>query len=127
MKGKYIGACKYCGQTIAEASFETQEAADIEATNRCTCDKATYEREMRERIEKAEANIDQLFGWGAGNNGFSQLEPDLVEDLKDKARRCGNRGIKSCTIVLKNGEVAQIRAGQAEIKVKRSKTIKAEL
>ena len=127
MKTKYVGACRYWGQTIAAAAFESQEAADLEATNNCKCDKATYDREIRERIEKAEANIDQLFGWGAGNNGFSQLEQDLVEDLKDKARRCGNRGIKSCTIVLTNGEVAQIRAGAAEIRVKRSKTIKAEL
>ena len=125
--GKYVGACRFCGQTIAAAQFESQEEADLEATRSCKCDQATREREHRERIERAEMNIDQLFGWGAGNNGFTQIDPELVADLKDKANRCGSGSIHSCTIVLRNGEIAQIRSGAKEIRVKRTKSIKVEL
>ena len=35
--------------------------------------------------------------------------------------------IRSCTIVLNNGEIARVKAGTKEVKVKRSKTISAEL
>ena len=78
-------------------------------------------------IDKAKDNIDQVFGWGAGNNGFAQLDPSIVEDLKEKAEACGRGAIRSCTIVLNNGEIARVKAGTKEVKVKRSKTISAEL
>lgn len=124
---KYIGACRFCGQVIPAAKYESQEEADLEATRNCKCDKATRERELEEIIQKAKDNIDQLFGWGAGNNGFTQVNPDIVADLKDKAETCGRGEILSCVIVLRNRETARVKAGMKEIKVKRSKTINAEL
>ena len=124
---KFVGACRYCGQTIAAARYPSQEAADIDATYNCKCDKATRARELEEMIDKAKDNIDQVFGWGAGNNGFTQLDPFIVEDLKEKAEACGRGAIRSCTIVLNNGEIARVKAGTKEVKVKRSKTISAEL
>lgn len=124
---KYIGACRFCGQTISAAKFESQEEADLEATRNCKCDRATWERKLQEMIQKAKDNIDQVFGWGAGNNGFTQLDPEIVADLKSKAEACGHGEIRSCTIVLRNGEIARVKAGANEVKVKRSKTISAEL
>ena len=124
---KFVGACRYCGQTIAAARYPSQEAADSDATYNCKCDKATRARELEEMIDKAKDNIDQVFGWGAGNNGFMMLDPFIVEDLKKKAEACGRGAIRSCTIVLNNGEIARVKAGTKEVKVKRSKTISAEL
>lgn len=57
------GACKYCGQTRA---FDVREAVsdaelDEMATEECTCSEARYQRERREKLERAEAWARETF------------------------------------------------------------------
>jgi len=56
-----IAVCPYCGQAVA-IDKESGQPADAAAAMACDCPDARRFRQRKERIERSEAIIDELFG-----------------------------------------------------------------
>ena len=73
-EGYTIGTCRYCGQVVSlERERDTQEAADIAASEECSCYDARAERSVRRQIENAQDRIQKIFGSEAEELGFRPI------------------------------------------------------
>lgn len=60
-----LGTCRYCGQVVnLERERDSQEAADIAASEECSCYDAREERAIRRKIENAQDRIYPQAGRG---------------------------------------------------------------
>lgn len=133
-----VGYCRYCQQgrsvderdvqellmQIAEKCIDfeiteerTQNAANHIATQMCICDGAAHERWMREALENAIANIEQIFG---------EKDEYMVQYLKEGAEMICKGHVKKITIDTGKGIKAIISYGKDGIRVKREKKITEE-
>ena len=61
--GYTLGTCRYCGQVVnLERERDSQEAADIAASEECSCYDAREERAIQRNIENAQDRIQKVFG-----------------------------------------------------------------
>lgn len=115
------GACPYCGQmkdieVLNEAEVSTEMIDDM-VMLQCDCQEAINEQRRRNKIEKAEKDIESLF---ADADGIQAI-------LKEGLRQLVGYQIDSLTI--KNGLVSAKLAETAKggIKVERTITKKESL
>lgn len=126
----YTGVCSYCGQ-VAElpAPCDTEADANNLASQRCSCDIAKAERNLRLSVESAKNCVRELFGAPAADRGFAEVKTqkgmDLMLALVDLA---AGGEIDSASIVLSGyckGTVS--RTAKGKIKIKRAETKSAEM
>lgn len=78
-----LGTCRYCGQVVnLERERDSQEAADIAASEECSCYDAREERAIRRKIENAQDRIQKVFGSEAEELGFRPINaPEPIGEL----------------------------------------------
>lgn len=86
-EGYTLGTCRYCGQVVSlERERPTQEAADIAASEECSCYDAREERAIRRKIENAQDRIQKVFGSEAEELGFRPINaPEPIQLMNDIA------------------------------------------
>lgn len=82
-----LGTCRYCGQVVnLERERDSQEAADIAASEECSCYDAREERAIRRKIENAQDRIQKVFGSEAEELGFRPINaPEPIQLMNDIA------------------------------------------
>ena len=66
-----LGTCRFCGQLVnLERERDTQEAADIAASEECSCYDAREERAIRRKIENAQDRIQKISGVRPRSSAF---------------------------------------------------------
>ena len=77
----YIGICRFCGQSVAlDREYETEDAANIAASETCDCPGAKTERATQKQIEAGEHRVRQVFGDEAERLGFRPVDsPEPIE------------------------------------------------
>ena len=85
--GYTLGTCRYCGQVVSlERERPTQEAADIAASEECSCYDAREERAICRKIENAQDRIQKVFGSEAEELGFRPINaPEPIQLMNDIA------------------------------------------
>ena len=124
-EGYTIGTCRYCGQVVSlERERDTQEAADIAASEECSCYDARAERSVRRQIENAQDRIQKIFGSEAEELGFRPINaPEPVQLLNDIAVLIARGYITSAVVNVRGQCRAKISLTSKEkIKVERSET-----
>ena len=120
-----LGTCRFCGQLVnLERERDTQEAADIAASEECSCFDARAERSTRRQIENAQDRIRKIFGDEAEELGFRPIDAPEPLRLMDEIAVLVARGyISSATINVRGQCRAKISLTSKEkIKVERSET-----
>ena len=82
-----LGTCRYCGQVVnLERERDSQEAADIAASEECSCYDAREERAIQRKIENAQDRIQKVFGSEAEELGFRPINaPEPIQLMNDIA------------------------------------------
>ena len=120
-----LGTCRFCGQLVnLERERDTQEAADIAASEECSCYDAREERAIRRKIENAQDRIQKVFGSEAEELGFRPIDAPEPLQLMDEIAVLVARGYISSAIINVRGQCrAKISLTSKEkIKVERSET-----
>lgn len=120
-----VGTCRYCGQLVSlERERDTREAADIAASEECSCYEARAERTVRRQIENAQDRIHKIFGGEAEELGFRPIDAPEPLELMDEIAVLVARGyISSAVINIRGLCRAKISLTTKEkIKVERSET-----
>lgn len=121
----YIGICRFCGQSVAlDREYETEDAANIAASETCDCPGAKTERATQKQIEAGEHRVRQVFGDEAERLGFRPVDSPEPIELMDKVVALIARGfISSATINIRGHGRAKLSITSKEkIKVERSET-----
>lgn len=119
-KTTMTGTCLYCGQTrLVEA--DTEAEADVIATRECgACDNPL------KRTWQLHQNIDILCGETARGYGMQELDPDLIETIKNSGELLIRGLIESVTFRVEDSTVA-LRNTKDGAAVIRKKSISAKL
>lgn len=115
------GACTHCGKQQFVPKCTAQEDADAEATKLCDCPAATKARKKaekaakqeddleprEERMEKANAKIDELFGaGGAAEDGEDPCGETVLDHLKAAVELLIDKEVKRVSITIDDNTVA---------------------
>lgn len=120
-----VGTCRYCGQLVSlERERGSQEAADIAASEECSCYDSRTERATRRQIENAQDRIQKIFGGEAEELGFRPVNaPEPIQLLNDIAVLIARGYITSAVVNIRGQCRAKISLTSKEkIKVERSET-----
>ena len=120
-----LGTCRYCGQVVnLERERDSQEAADIAASEECSCYDAREERAIRRKIENAQDRIQKVFGSEAEELGFRPINaPEPIQLMNDIAVLIARGYITSAVVNVRGQCRAKISLTSKEkIKVERSDT-----
>lgn len=114
------GVCLYCGQTrIVEA--DTQEEADIIATRECkACDNAL------KQTARLHDNIEILCGETARGYSMQELDPDLIEGIKETGKLLIDGLVERVTFKLDDSTIS-LNNTRDGVSVIRKKSISAKL
>lgn len=107
------GKCAYCGQTRF-VDADTQEQADIIATENCACDNIMKKRRM------IFENVEELCGANAVNYGMEQMTEEAIDVLKAGGELC-LRGLTDSIAMKAAGTSISIRSTAKGVKVERKK------
>lgn len=124
-EGFALGTCRYCGQLVnLERERGSQEAADIAASEECSCFDARAERAIRRQIENAQDRIQKIFGSEAEELGFQPIAaPEPLKLMNDIAVLVARGYISSAVVNVRGQCKAKISLTSKEkIKVERSET-----
>lgn len=124
-EGFTLGTCRYCGQLVnLERERGSQEAADIAASEECSCFDARAERAIRRQIENAQDRIQKIFGSEAEELGFQPIAaPEPLQLMNDIAVLVARGYISSAVVNVRGQCKAKISLTSKEkIKVERSET-----
>ena len=124
-EGYTLGTCRYCGQVVSlERERPTQEAADIAASEECSCYDAREERAICRKIENAQDRIQKVFGSEAEELGFRPINaPEPIQLMNDIAVLIARGYITSAVVNVRGQCRAKISLTSKEkIKVERSET-----
>lgn len=122
MYGEFVGACAHCGQVIAsDKDFDSQREADQWATENCSCDEAELERQRRESVEAADAQVDALYGEMCVDYGFKPVKANVLELLKIMARSValGEAGRISAVLPGGGGKFSVVSTASGKVKILR--------
>lgn len=120
-----LGTCRYCGQVVnLERERDSQEAADIAASEECSCYDAREERAIQRKIENAQDRIQKVFGSEAEELGFRPINaPEPIQLMNDIAVLIARGYITSAVVNVRGQCRAKISLTSKEkIKVERSET-----
>lgn len=113
------GICAGCGQTKT-VKAETQEEADLIATEECGCSKGELLRKKRELDQR----LGELIGEEAPDYGWEAAESvDIFEAIRKIGHIIAEGGIESVGIRIDRTNL-KIGAKGGKIVVERSKTVK---
>lgn len=111
------GTCRFCGQSRM-VDAEDEEKANGIASVECDCDQAKNWK----KIMTMRNTVDQMFGFGADERGFSSLAQSQTGAIKTMAELVMGGAFDSCTLTYdtvkaqlkatKDGSVRIIRKDQ---------------
>lgn len=125
------GACKFCETPQMVPDFETQEAADEEATLMCDCEEGEDYREKAsaesdrlanrdDKLAAANSEVDKLFGDGAKKAGKESTSKEIVDYLKVLAEYVYDLKIRRATVKISDSMTATIfRLANGNIRIQR--------
>lgn len=125
------GTCHFCGQAILIDCLTTtpQEERDAEASWQCDCPQACTQREIQQKIENANARIDQLFGPEAEELGFKEVKDrDTIRQLQEMVAAVAHGKIRGGSLDIGWSTKAKISmSSKGKINVERTETSKYKL
>ena len=125
------GTCHFCGQAILIDCLTTtpQEERDAEASWQCDCPQACIQREVEQKIENANARIDQLFGPEAEELGFKEVKDrDTIRQLQEMVAAVAHGKIRGGSLDIGWSTKAKISmSSKGKINVERTETSKYKL
>ena len=92
---------------------------EIAAAKVCNCPGAVRERDRLERIARAKAKIDEIFGAGASEAGFDPVAETVVERLMSDVELVSGGTIKSAVYKLPGEVTASVALSSGAIKIVR--------
>ena len=109
---KNINVCEFCGQVTV-------------AGEECKCPGAEKERRTARRIEKANEEIDKLFGDGSIALGYAPVSLSNLEMLRVTADRIARGMLHKASYHLSTGTKASISSGSdGALKIERTESRK---
>lgn len=124
-----IGTCRFCGQAVA-VKPEPGETTEEAAVRACDCPDARRYRLRKERVERSQELVDEMFGPGCEEAYETKPVPEETLQLLKAAAVLAIDGKLTKTTVQVGGICkAEIgTGGKGEIKVKRTegRTISTE-
>lgn len=116
------GTCKYCGQSrivqVPDGPELPEEALSQIATDECDCEKATFQRERQEKIERAELIIGNL---------PPEHEQQIVAILKRALPEMVDQKIRKVSIsVSSDVSYTMTRGKDGEVRIKRQEIVVSE-
>lgn len=108
-----IGSCKFCGQTyqLETSGICSPEQLDEWATEKCDCGEAKETREMKAAEDKAEKNIEKLFG-----------QYDTGAILKAAVHSVAICAVDSVVVNIGNGVKATLKLNKGKVQVQKTIT-----
>lgn len=124
-----IGTCRFCGQAVA-VKPEAGETPDEAAVRSCDCPDARRYRLRKERVERSQEMINEMFGTGCEETYETKPIPEeTIQLLKLAAVLAIDGKLTKATVQVGGICKAEIGVGgKGEIKVKRTegRTISTE-
>lgn len=121
------GVCHYCGQASAVEVLATMcnQDANEAAVEVCNCGDAQYETQKKNRMERINVKINELFG----SESTSPLDDSVVEELIQIGKLVAYDTIRKVTIDLHDNEKAKlsINKDNALVIVREKKSAKGTL